>query len=125
MSVGMFEQGVQGIKKETWLMVVAAASLVIAIASLVLVARTRAEIRQGITTHALVVIAPDGRIRVGELPGNVVGIRVYSSGGKARIGLAVAPKKTAGLSVYDANGRQRFHLMFFDKIGRSELKIVR
>jgi hypothetical protein len=125
MSVGMFEQGVQGIKKETWLMVVAAASLVIAILSLVLVARTRAELRQGITTHALVVIAPDGRIRVGELPGNVVGIRVYSSAGKARIGLGVAPKKTAGLSVYDANGRQRFHLMFFDKIGRSELKIVR
>ena len=125
MSVGMFEQSLQGVKKDTWLIAVSIASLVIAPISLVFVARTRAEIRRGITTHAIVVIAPDGRIRVGELPGNVVGLRIYSTSGKARVGLAAAPRKTAGLSVYDGNGRQRFHLMYFDKTGRSELKIVR
>ena len=121
----MYQQGLQAVKKETWLMVVAAASLVIAILSLVLVARTRAEIRQSVTTHSLVVITPEGRIRMGELPGNVLGLRMYGSNGKERLGLGVAPKKTAGLSVYDANGKQRFHLMFLDKFGRSELKIVR
>jgi hypothetical protein len=127
MSVSTFDQTLQatGIKKETWLMIISAASLLIALASLVLVARTRAELRHGITTHALVVIAPDGRIRMGELPGHVVGLRIYSTAGKTRIGLAAAPKKTAGLSVYDANGRQRVHVMFFDKTGRSEVKIVR
>lgn len=125
MSVGMFEQGLQGVRKDTWLMIISVASLVIAIISLVFVARTRAELRQNVTTHSLVVIAPDGRIRVGELGGHVVGMRIYSTAGKARVGLGVAPKKTAGLSVYDANGRQRFHLMYYDKNGRSELKIVR
>jgi hypothetical protein len=106
-------------------MIISVASLVIAIISLVFVARTRAELRQGITTHSIVVIAPDGKIRMGELPGHVAGLRIYSSSGKARIGLAVAPKKTAGLSIYDGNGHQRAHLMFLDKTGRSELKIVR
>lgn len=125
MSVGMFEQSLQGMKKDTWLIIVSVASLVIAIASLVLVARTRAELRHGITTHALVVIAPDGRIRLGELPGHVVGMRVYSTAGKTRMGLAVAPKKTAGLSVYDANGKPRVSLTYSDRTGRSELKIVR
>jgi len=127
MSVGTFDQTLQGmgIKKDTWLMIISAASLLIALASLVLVARTRAELRHGITTHALVVIAPDGRIRMGELPGHVVGLRIYSTAGKARVGIGVAPKKTAGFSVYDANGRQRLHLIYFDKSGRSELKIVR
>ncbi|HTD47254.1 MAG TPA: hypothetical protein VK881_08305 [bacterium] len=120
----MYQQGQPAIKKDTWLILVTAASLVIAIASLLLVARTRAELRQGITTHALVLITPEGRMRLGVLPGNAVGLRIYSPAGRERLGLGVTPKKNAGFSVYDANGRQRFHLTFSDKSGRSEFKVV-
>ena len=118
------QQGQPAIKKDTWLIFVTAVSLIIAIASLVLVARTRAEIRQGITTQALVLIAPDGRMRIGALPGDAVGLRIYTADGRERLGLSVTPKKTAGMSVYDVKGRQRFHLTYFDKTGRSEFKVV-
>ena len=121
----MYQPTLQAVKKDTWLMLAAAASLVIAIASLVLVARTRAELRQSITTHSLIVITPQGRIRLGPLPGNAVGLRIYSTAGKERLGLGVAPRKTAGFSLYDANGRVRAYLVFSDKSGRTELKIVR
>lgn len=120
----MYQQGQPTIKKDTWLSLVAAASLVIAIASLLLVARTRAELRQGITTHALVLITPEGRMRLGALPGNAVGLRIYSAAGQERLGLGVIPKKTAGFSLYDAKGRPRAHLIFSDKSGRSDFKIV-
>ena len=120
----MYQQGQPAIKSGTWLILVTAASLVIAIASLVLVARTRAEMRQGITTHALVLITPEGRMRIGVLPGDAVGLRIYTPAGKERLGLSVTPKKTAGISVYDVKGRQRFHLTYFDKTGRSEFKVV-
>ncbi len=121
----MYQPTLQAVKKETWLMLLAAASLVIAIASLILVARTRAELRQSVTTHALIVITPQGRIRLGPLPGNAVGLRIYSTGGKERIGLGVAPRRTAGLSLYDANGRVHAYLLYSDRYGRSQFKIVR
>jgi len=121
----MYQQGQPAIKKDTWLILVTAASLMIAIASLVLVARTRAELRQGITTHALVLVTPEGRMRLGMLPGNALGLRIYSPAGRERLGLGVTPKNSAGFSVYDANGRPRFHLMFSDKSGRSDFKIVK
>ena len=69
----MYQQGQPAIKKDTWLILVTAASLMIAIASLVLVTRTRAELRQGITTHALVLVTPEGRMRLGMLGAPGVG----------------------------------------------------
>jgi hypothetical protein len=113
------------VRKGTWLVLVSGASLVIAIASLVLVVWTLGELRQSVTTRSLTVVTSAGRIRLGVQPGNVLGLQIYSPSGKERIGLGVVPKKITGLAVYDSAGRQRFHLMYLDASGRSELKIVR
>jgi hypothetical protein len=112
-------------RKDTWLMLVSTTSLLIAIVSLALVAWTIGELRQGITTRSLAVVTPAGRIRLGVLPGNVLGMQIYSSSGRQRLGLGVLPGKLAGFAVYDAAGKKRFHLMFFDPANRSELKIQR
>lgn len=112
-------------RKDTWLILVSITSLAIAIASLVLVVWTLGELRQSITTRSLAVVTPAGRIRLGVLPGNVLGIQIHSSSGKERLGLGVVPGKLSGLAVYDSGGKKRFHLMFFDRSGRSEFKVVR
>lgn len=112
-------------RKDTWLILVSITSLVIAIASLVLVVWTLGVLRQSVTTHSLTVVTPAGRIRLGVQPGNVLGIQIHSPSGKERIGLGVVPGKTTGLAVYDSAGKKRFHLMFFDASDQSELKIVR
>lgn len=112
-------------RKDTWLMLVSTTSLLIAIASLALVVWTLGELRQSITTRSLAVVTPAGQIRLGALPGGVLGMQIYSSSGKERLGLGVVPGKLTGLSVYDSRGRKRFHLMFLDRSGRSEYRIVR
>jgi hypothetical protein len=121
----MLEETMSPMRKARWPMLVSVASLVIAVASLVLVIWTLGELRQSVVTRSVTVVTPSGRIRLGVLPGRVLGIQIYAPSGKERIGLGVVPRKITGLAVYDAAGRQRFHLMFFDASGRSELKIVR
>jgi len=112
-------------RKDTWLILVSTTSLVIAIASLVLVVWTLGQLRQGVTTRSLAVVTPAGRIRLGMLPGGVLGMQIHSSSGKERLGLGVVPGNLSGLAVYDSGGKKRFYLMFFDRSGRSEYKIVR
>jgi len=112
-------------RKDTWLTLVSITSLAIAIASLILVVWTLGQLRQSVTTRSLTVVTPAGRIRMGVLPGNALGIQIYSPSGKERLGLGVVSGKLAGLAVYNSGGKKRFHLMFFDTSGRSELKIVR
>ena len=121
----MLEAGRPMMKKDTLLIALSVASLVIAIASLVLVIWTLGALRRNVTTRSLTVVTSEGRIRLGAQAGNVLGLQIYSASGKERIGLGVVPKKTTGLAVYDSAGKQRFYLMFFDASGRSELKIVR
>src|SRR5437773_10072992 len=53
------------------------------------------------------------------------GMQIHSSSGKERLGLGVVPGNLSGLAVYDSGGKKRFYLMFFDRSGRSEYKIVR
>lgn len=112
-------------RKDTWLILVSTTSLVIAIASLVLVVWTLGQLRQSVTTRSLAVVTPAGRIHLGVLPGGVLGMQIHSSSGKERLGVGVVPGKLTGLAVYDSGGRKRFHLMFFDPSGRSEYRIVR
>ncbi len=112
-------------RKDTWLILVSTTSLVIAIASLVLVVWALGQLRQGVTTRSLAVVTPAGRIRLGVLPGGVLGMQIHSSSGKERLGLGVVPGNLSGLAVYDSGGKRRFYLMFFDRSGRSEYKIVR
>ncbi len=123
----MLEVEVSPMGKDRWLILVSLTSLVIAIASLVLVVWTLGQLRQSVTTRSLTVVTSAGRIRLGVHPGNVLGMQIYSPSGKERIGLGMIPGKPtglAGLAVYDPGGKKRFHLMFFDASGRSEFKIV-
>src|SRR5438309_11042944 len=75
--------------------------------------------------RSLAVVTPAGRIRLGMLPGGVLGMQIHSSSGKERLGLGVVPGNLSGLAVYDSGGKKRFYLMFFDRSGRSEYRIVR
>src|SRR3989442_13021648 len=100
-------------RKDTWLILVSTTSLVIAIASLVLVVWTLGQLRQGVTTPSLAVVTPAGRIRLGMLPGGVLGVQLYSSSGKERLGVGVVPGNLSGVAVYDSGGKKCLFLTVF------------